>query len=86
MNRTSNARKQNSAAISHPSLLTDCQMALTSGHSLSQNAQDQVTSERGGHGYYYYYYYYYYYIYMKQPFSNCCVALKQNLSKDVRLK
>jgi hypothetical protein len=33
MNRTSNARRQNSAAISHPSLLTACQMALavTSG-------------------------------------------------------
>jgi hypothetical protein len=28
MNRTSNARKQNSAAISHPSLLIACQMAL----------------------------------------------------------
>jgi hypothetical protein len=28
MNRTSNARKQNSAAISHPSRLTACQMAL----------------------------------------------------------
>jgi hypothetical protein len=60
MNRTSNARKQNSAAISHPSLLTDCQMALvvTSGLSRTErpvgwsltatNAQDQVTSERGG--------------------------------------
>jgi hypothetical protein len=33
MNRTSKAHKQNSAAISHPSLLTACQMALavTSG-------------------------------------------------------
>jgi hypothetical protein len=29
MNRTSNARKQNSAAISHPSLLTAYQMTLT---------------------------------------------------------
>jgi hypothetical protein len=60
MNRISNARKQNSAAISHPSLLTDCQMALAVTSGLSRtgrpvgwsltatNAQDQVTSERGG--------------------------------------
>jgi hypothetical protein len=60
MNRTSNARKQNSAAISHPSLLTDCQIALVITSRLSRtawpvgrsltatNAQDQVTSERGG--------------------------------------
>jgi uncharacterized protein (DUF2236 family) len=60
MNRNSNARKQNSAAISHPSLLTDCQMALAVTSGLSRtarpvgwsltatNAQDQVTSERGG--------------------------------------
>jgi hypothetical protein len=60
MTRTSNARKQNSAAISHPSLLTECQMALavTSGLSgtarpvgwslTATNAQDQVNSERGG--------------------------------------
>jgi hypothetical protein len=71
------------AAISHPSLLTDCQVALAVTSGLSRtarpvgrsltatNAQDQVTSERGGpspyiglssHGYYYYYYYYYYFI------------------------
>jgi hypothetical protein len=33
MNRTSSARRQNSAVISHPSLLTACQIALpvTSG-------------------------------------------------------
>jgi hypothetical protein len=60
MNRTSNARKQNSAASSHPSLLTDCQMSLAVTSGLSRtarpvgwsltatNAQDQVTSERGG--------------------------------------
>jgi hypothetical protein len=60
MNRTSNARKQNLAAISHPSLLTDCQMALAVTSGLSRtarpvgwsltatNGQDQVTSERGG--------------------------------------
>jgi hypothetical protein len=54
------ARKQNSAAISHPSLLTDCQMALAVTSGLSRrarpvswsltatNAQDQATSERGG--------------------------------------
>jgi hypothetical protein len=57
---TSNARKRNSAAISHPSLLTDCQMALALTSGLSRtarpvdwsltatNAQDPVTSERGG--------------------------------------
>jgi hypothetical protein len=60
MNRTSNARKQNSAAISHLSLLTDCQMALAVTSGLSRtarpvgwsltatNTQDQVTSKRGG--------------------------------------
>jgi hypothetical protein len=60
MNRTSNARKQNSAAISHSSLVTDCQMALAVTSGLSQtarpvgwsftarNVQDQVTAERGG--------------------------------------
>jgi hypothetical protein len=60
MNRTSNTRKQNSAAISHPSLLTDCQMALAVTSGLNRtawpvgqsptatNAQDHVTSERGG--------------------------------------
>jgi hypothetical protein len=60
MNRTSNARKQNSWVISHPSLLTDCQMALAVTSGLSRtarpvgwsltatNAQDQVTLERGG--------------------------------------
>jgi hypothetical protein len=51
MNRTSNARKQNSAIISHPSLLTSglSQTARPVGWSLTViNAQDQVTSERGG--------------------------------------
>jgi hypothetical protein len=51
MNRTSNARKQNSAAISHPSLLTACQMALASvrsvGWSLTTSTHMTIeTSER----------------------------------------
>jgi hypothetical protein len=36
MNRTSNARRQNLAAISHPSLLTACQMALVITSGLSR--------------------------------------------------
>jgi hypothetical protein len=62
MNRTSSACKRNSRAISHPSLLTDCQIALAVTSGLSWTARpvgwspnchkcaDHVTSERGGPG------------------------------------
>jgi hypothetical protein len=47
MNRTSNARKPNSAAISHPSLLTACQMALAVTSGLSSGL---VTHYINAHG------------------------------------
>jgi hypothetical protein len=51
MNRTSNARKQNSAAISHPSLLTAYQMALavTSGLSRTCAVSGLVTHYINAH-------------------------------------
>jgi hypothetical protein len=51
MNRTSNARKQNSAAISHPSLLTACQLALvvTSGLSRTCAVSGLVTHYINAH-------------------------------------
>jgi hypothetical protein len=53
MNRTSNSRKQNSAAISHPILLTACQMALavTSGLSRTCAVSGLVTHYINAHDY-----------------------------------
>jgi hypothetical protein len=53
VDRTSNARKQNSAAISNPSLLTACQMALavTSGLSITCAVSGLVTHYINAHDY-----------------------------------